>query len=96
MPLERHHNNKYSSLILNEKVIVKQKAFTSVWNLFFPSDVYLICIAIIIKDADKSSEVVVWDREDYLKEASKELEDKDVYKEVKMILGPLSTPLCGP
>ena len=38
---------------------------------------------IIIKGADKGSAVVVWDREDYLKEASKELEDKDVYEEVR-------------
>ena len=27
--------------------------------------------------------VVVWDREDYLKEAYKQLEDKDVYEEVQ-------------
>ena len=37
---------------------------------------------IIIKGADKGSAVVVWDRDDYLKEASKQLEDKDVYEEV--------------
>ena len=39
--------------------------------------------AIIIKGADKSSAVVVWDRDDYLKEASKQFEDKDVYEEVQ-------------
>ena len=33
---------------------------------------------IIIKSVDKGSEVVVWDRDDYLKEASKQLDDKDV------------------
>ena len=38
---------------------------------------------IIIKGADKVSAVVVWEREDYLKEASKQLEDKDVYEEVQ-------------
>ena len=38
---------------------------------------------IIIKGADKGSPVVVWDREDYLKEASKQLEDRDVYEEVQ-------------
>ena len=38
---------------------------------------------IIIKGADKGSAVVVWDRDDYLKEASKQLEDKDVYEEVQ-------------
>ena len=38
--------------------------------------------SIIIKGADKGASVVVWDREDYLKEASKQLEDKEVYQEV--------------
>ena len=38
---------------------------------------------ILIKGADKGSAVVVWDREDYLKEASKQLENKDVYEEVQ-------------
>ena len=37
---------------------------------------------IITKSADKSSAVVVWDREDYIKEAEKQLGDKDVYEEV--------------
>ena len=38
---------------------------------------------IITKGADKGPAVVVWDREDYLKEASRELEDKDNYEEVQ-------------
>ena len=37
---------------------------------------------IIIKGADKGLVVVVWDREDYLKEAYKQLEDREVYEEV--------------
>ena len=37
---------------------------------------------IIIKSADKGSAVVVWDGEDYIKEAEKQLGDKDVYQEV--------------
>ena len=37
---------------------------------------------IVIKGADKGSGVVVCDREDYLKEAHKQLSDKEVYKEV--------------
>ena len=37
----------------------------------------------IIKGADKGFAVVAWDRGDYLKEASKKLEDKDVYEEVQ-------------
>ena len=39
--------------------------------------------SIIIKETDKGSAVVVWDREDYLKEANSQLSDKDVYWEVK-------------
>ena len=39
--------------------------------------------SIIIKEADKGSAVVVWDREDYLKAANSQLSDKDVYQEVK-------------
>ena len=38
---------------------------------------------IIIKGADKDSAVVVWDRDNYSKDASKQLEDKDVYQEVQ-------------
>ena len=38
---------------------------------------------IIIKDAEKGSEVVICDREDYLKEASKQIENKNVYEEVQ-------------
>ena len=38
--------------------------------------------SIIIKGADKDAAVILWDREDYLKEASKQLEDKEVYLEV--------------
>ena len=38
--------------------------------------------SIIIKGADKGAALIVRDREDYLKEARKELEDKEVYLEV--------------
>ena len=37
---------------------------------------------IVIKGADKKSAVVVWDREDYKKEAEKQLADSDVYEEI--------------
>ena len=37
----------------------------------------------MIKGADKDTAVVVWGRDDYLKEASKQLKDKDVYEEVQ-------------
>ena len=50
--------------------------------------------SIIIKGPNKGSTVVVWDREDYLKQAPKELEDKDVYEEVQNDPSPLTTPLC--
>ena len=39
--------------------------------------------SIVIKKADKSSCVVVWDREDYIAEVSKQLSDESVYKSVK-------------
>ena len=39
--------------------------------------------SIIIKSADKSSYVVVWDREDYLAEGYKQLSDTSTYVEVK-------------
>ena len=38
--------------------------------------------SIIIKGADKGSVVVVWDREDYLKEAYRQLDDKEVCEQV--------------
>ena len=37
--------------------------------------------SIIIKGADKGSVIVVWDREDYLKEAYRQLDDKEVYEQ---------------
>ena len=37
---------------------------------------------IVIKSTDKGSAVAVWDREDYIKEAEKQLGDKDIYEEV--------------
>ena len=39
--------------------------------------------SIIIKEADKGSAVVVWDREDFSREANSQLSDKDVYREIK-------------
>ena len=38
--------------------------------------------SIIIKGADKGSVLVIWDREDYLKEAYRQLDDKEVYEQV--------------
>ena len=40
-------------------------------------------LSIIIKEADKRSVVVVWDRQDYLRKANSQLSDKDLYQEVK-------------
>ena len=39
--------------------------------------------SIIIKEADKGSAVVVWDREDYLKEAESQLSDNNIYEKVQ-------------
>ena len=38
--------------------------------------------SIVIKEADKGSGVVVWDREDYIREASGQLGDSGVYEEL--------------
>ena len=38
--------------------------------------------SIIIKEADIGSGVVVWDREDYLKDAEKQLGEKETYEEL--------------
>ena len=46
--------------------------------------------SIVIKEADKGSAVVVWDREDYLKEAEGQLSDFNTYEEMSGdIIGPL-------
>ena len=37
--------------------------------------------SMIIKGAEKGAAVIVWDSEDYIREASKQLEDKEVYME---------------
>ena len=46
--------------------------------------------SIIIKEADKRSAVVVWDWEDYLREAFNQLSDKDVCRKIK---GDAESPL---
>ena len=38
---------------------------------------------IVIKPADKGSAIVIWDKQDYLKECELQLGNKSVYKEVK-------------
>ena len=38
--------------------------------------------SIVIKSADKGSVIVVWDRDDYIKEVEKQLGDKGIYEEV--------------
>ena len=39
---------------------------------------------IVIKEADKGSAVVVWDRGDYISEANRQLDDSQVYEEVEV------------
>ena len=48
--------------------------------------------SIVIKEADKGSAVVVWDRDDYLQEASNQLGDKATYEE---IFGDCISPLMA-
>ena len=46
--------------------------------------------SIIIEEADKGSGVAIWDREDYLVETKKQLDDKEVYQELRRnVEGPL-------
>ena len=40
--------------------------------------------SVIIKPAYKGSAVVAWDRQDYLKEAERQLNDSSIYKEVRV------------
>ena len=52
--------------------------------------------SIIIKEADKGSGIVVWDREDCLAEPRTQLKDKHVYQELKgNIAGPLEKIIKG-
>ena len=44
---------------------------------------------IVIKSADKGSAVVVWDRDDYIKEPEEQLGHKDIYEKVCNDPGPL-------
>ena len=43
----------------------------------------------MIKGADKGSAVVVWDREDYIKEAENQLGDSNIYEEIPNDAQPL-------
>ena len=43
---------------------------------------------IVIKSADKDSPVVVWDKDDYIKNAEKQLGGKDIYSKVCNDSGP--------
>ena len=38
--------------------------------------------SIVIRKADKGSTVVVWERNDYILEAEKQLSDANIYKDV--------------
>ena len=66
----------------------------SYWNLIKEERQAIYSVrddtTIIIKEADKGSGIVVWDREDYLAEARTQRKDKDVYQKLKgNIMGPL-------
>ena len=40
--------------------------------------------SVVIKPADKASAVVVWERNDYLKEAERQLSDEKTYEEMRI------------
>ena len=50
---------------------------------------------IAIKGADKGSAMVVWDRDDYIQEAEKQLGDKEIYEEVSTDPQPLIDAIHG-
>ena len=66
--------NKYSNLTTEER--------RALYNLKNDK-------SIVIKNANKGSTVVVWDRDDDIKEAEEQLGDKDIYEEVCNDPGPL-------
>ena len=49
--------------------------------------------SIIFKGADKGSVVVIWDREDYLKEAYRQLDDEEVYEQFSDVPSVLANTL---
>ena len=52
--------------------------------------------SIVIKETHKGSGVVIWDREDYLKEAQKQLGDKETYEELSSdLVSPLISIVNG-
>ena len=72
--------NKYNSLTREER--------SALYNLKNDKN-------IVIKSADKGSAVVVWDRDDYIKEAEDQLGDKDIFEEVCSDPGPLISTIHG-
>ena len=75
LALQKNFNSKYSNLTKEER--------NAIYSLRDDN-------TIIIKEADKGSGIVVWDRKDYLAEAKKQLDDKEVYQEVR---GDIESPL---
>ena len=59
--------NKYNNLSREER--------SALYNLKNDKNV-------VIKNDDKGSAVVIWDRDDYIKESVSQLVDKDIYEEV--------------
>ena len=64
---QSHNQNRFNNLTINERAALR--------GLMADTN-------IIIKGADKGSAVVVWDREDYLREAESQLGDCNVYDKV--------------
>ena len=77
----------YLSLVENEVMSVSPegKNFSNLSHSELSSLDKLKCDKdIIIKEADKGSAVVVWDRGDYIMEANRQLDDRQVYEEVEV------------
>ena len=63
------------------KVLEKELDYALIQNVEVRGD-FDDC-SFIIKKADKGSCVVVWERNDYIVEAEKQLGDKNMYQDVK-------------
>ena len=78
--IERHHSCLEERLLDIEILSKKISKLTMEGR----EDLYSLKddTSIIIKVADEVSVVVVWDREDYLKEVYRQIDDKEVYEQV--------------
>ena len=91
-PKEKDAIEMYLSRLKEETLSLDEKISYSNLSKERRDALYLLRddLSIIIKETENGSVVVVWDREDCLREAISQLSEKDVYREVK---GDAGSPL---